>query len=1107
MTFKRAYSKHGRLARSSLFAVIAWTVSSCGHSTDPVTRVPATVVLSTSSLQLTWIRETISITTVVKDQDGQVLPNEVRWTSADPTVASVSRTGAITAEANGATTVTARAGNASASISVMVTQVIAGLSVSPTEVVLVSIGASTQLNAAPHDSGNTEVPGATASWLTADPSVAAVSASGLVTAVATGITSVTAQAAGAMVSVPVTVRQEPQQLAIAPASLTLLGLGGTGTLAAMARDGNGVTIPDPVVDWVSSDPTIVNVASTGAVTAVAPGTAVITASAGSASSTAVVTVSPNQDPADAGLVHRWSFEQTGGPGTVLTDDIGTAHGTIVSAIAAGPRLGRRAVAGSGSTASAQYGQVTLDGGAQATADYVALPPGLLSSLRGATVEIWATPHSLKNWSRIIDIGAGTTNYLFLAWSQGTDVATDRGAFAVNGVEARLDNMLAPYALHLEHHIVITVDEGAGAAGTTRVTLYRDGQQRGSFDTSHRLSQLMDSHFWLGRSPFPVDETAHASFNELSIYDRVLSADQVAAKTAVGPHGSGAAVLDHVSIMSATNPLYVGTQVAVTVQAFTASGNVLPYPVVTWTSSNPTVATVGANGVVSGLAPGSVTVTAVIGGKQASVSFTVTRPPSCVDQVPPGNGPLPSTTNVLMDLSHEFTFTYDIYAHHAPYWNPGFGQTGGNADLASASAKLDEYDILIINQGETGVTFGDAEMQRLEHWVRDDGGRLVLTARGIPGLPMGQLAARFGIEFSTSLATKPYQVKAHPATTGISEFTTANFAAPGTVLGFSCDCNVLVTDALQQPVVLDCPQGAGRVIAISEPAFIANPYAQEIVNVQFNKQLMSWLGRRPRADAVVPWEIVPDVEMQLSGGARLHYTSHTASSTFVGVVQAQATRIDQELQAFTGLLNVFQMTFRALPCAGGGWSSGPTVAVCSFDSDAGSLTLTLAHELMHSFDNPNPPPEMMHPVVSYVATKVAAALGGAVATTAAAEKQAWDAGFKAADPTGTTIDVTNDAVFDRRGKMYWIMGRLDGTYPFSTTNLYDFPTAAHDPANVLRRYYQLKRLDAGYTPTPTNIVRLLSIAACLDLFPHFRAVGTTLGATPAALSAEIASACP
>lgn len=84
-----------------------------------------------------------------------------------------------------------------------------------------------------------------------------------------------------------------------------------------------------------------------------------------------------------------------------------------------------------------------------------------------------------------------------------------------------------------------------------------------------------------------------------------------------------------------------------------------------------------------------------------------------------------------------------------------------------------------------------------------------------------------------------------------------------------------------------------------------------------------------------------------------------------------------------------------------------------DSNPGYSVLVLIHELMHSFESSKGPPEMMYPVVSYVAGKVADALGGAAAASAQDERMRWDAAFKRADPIGKSIDVTNDAVFDRR----------------------------------------------------------------------------------------------
>lgn len=550
----------------------------------------------------------------------------------------------------------------------------------------------------------------------------------------------------------------------------------------------------------------------------------------------------------------------------------------------------------------------------------------------------------------------------------------------------------------------------------------------------------------------------------------------------------------VAVTSVWTTLTVGGWTQVRATPRDAAGATLSNRTVTWSTSNAAIATVSQTGVVTSVSPGSAVITAESEGKSSSVTMVVLA------------RPLLSATNVLMDLSHEFTFEYDIFAQWAAYWDAGYRRTNGHANLATSRIDLSAYDITLVHQERALAAFGDDEVQRLHDWVQRDGGRLVISGKGAASAPIEQLAARFGITFLPTAATRPYAVLPHPVTTGITQFTVKSSAAATTVLRTSIACDTLVTDTKQLPVVLACPWGAGKVVAISEPSFITNPYQGAILNVEFTKQLMRWLGARSRVDVTVPARILPDLEKPLSGGSKLLYTARTSTSGFVTLVEARHADVDRELQRITGLQNVYSMTFVALPCPAGGYSGGAEVGVCAYE-EVGGMTLVLAHELMHSFDNPNPPPEMMHPVVSYVATKVGAALGGAAATVGAAEKLSWDQGFKRADPTGTTLDVTNEVPFDRRGKMYWIISRLEGTYQFSTTNLYNFPVAARDPENVLKRYYQRKRAETGYSATPTNTVRLLSIAACRDLFPDFRAIGTTLGATPAGLAAEIAAACP
>jgi uncharacterized protein YjdB len=1084
-------------------------LAACPGPTDPPPPPPGLARIEVTPTGVTFVSlgETAQLSAAGRTASGAPATlGHLTWQSRDPAVASVSATGVVTATGDGSTQVTVSSGTVTAEAGVTVARVVRALDVTPGTVTLSSLGETAQLAAAPRDAGGAPMPAATVAWVSSDPTVATVSGAGLVTAVTNGATTVTATSGAVSREVAVTVQQAARSITVTPATPPAeLNEGGQLALVAQVRDSAGQAMSGQAVAWTSDSAQVATVDAAGLVRGIRAGSTRVRARLGGLEGSLELQV--------RGLLHRWTFSETGGTGTVFRDDLRGLHGRIVGV---GP-----------AAAVAVGGAVTLTGGPRGTADYVELPARLLRGKTDATIEVWATLHSLRQWSRVFDIGASTANYLFIAWSQGIGPSTDRTGFAVNGVEHRLDNVLAPFALGMAHHLVLAIDEGGGTNGATRLTLYLDGVRRGAFDTAHRLRDLVDEHFWLGRSHFTVDETAHASYDEVRIHDRVYSdaeIQQIHARdvAAVPPaialsagsltfsvtHGGGNPGSQSVTIGNGGRGMLTGLGIGPISYGPGATGWLQP-PALSATSAP---ATLTVQPVTTGLAPGTYTATVPIhsagaasGSRNLAITLTV-APPGCVAPAPPSGGPFPGITNILVDLSHEYTFTYDFFTHFPGYWHPGFERTRNNASLASSSVPLPSYDIALVHLGETGIGFSAAELQRVDDWIRNGGGRLVLIARRTPQLPAAQLATHFGVDFLSTFATLPYQVKAHPATTGVSTFVAAAGSPPGTVLRSSCSCDVLVTDAAQRPVVLACPHGAGKVVAISEPGIIANPYDHPLVNVQFFNQLLAWLGPRPRPAASIPLRTLPEVTTPLAGGAKLLSTPHTAASPFVTVVGTEHPRIDQELERITGLQNVFQMTFVALPCAGGGYSGGAEVGVCAYASP-GDLTLVFAHELMHSFDNPNPAPEMMHPVVSYVADLVGAALGGPAAAAAAGWQLAIDVGFKNADPTGTTLDVTNDALFDRRGKMYWIIGRLRGTYPFATAGLYNFPTAARDPLNLLKRYYQLKRADAGYTATPTNTVRLLSIAACRDLFPHFRAVGTTLGPTPGGLAAEIGAACP
>jgi len=225
------------------------------------------------------------------------------------------------------------------------------------------------------------------------------------------------------------------------------------------------------------------------------------------------------------LVHRWSFNGA------LEDTVGTSDAVVVNV---GPN---------NTTLSAD--DITLAGGARSSSDYVSLGAGLLPKNGSrATIELWATQLGVQNWSRIFDVGASTSENLFMSWSQGTDGNSDRVEWK-DAASTTADNSNAPYTVGTEFHIVLMVEPGAGANGSTRVTWYSApsgnpslGTARGTFDTANTLATLNDANFWLGRSEYSADSTANARYNEVRLWERTFSASELQQLHELGPDSVG-----------------------------------------------------------------------------------------------------------------------------------------------------------------------------------------------------------------------------------------------------------------------------------------------------------------------------------------------------------------------------------------------------------------------------------------------------------------------------------------------------------------------------------------------------------------------------------------
>lgn len=156
---------------------------------------------------------------------------------------------------------------------------------------LSAIGATTQGVAVATTSSGGVVDVASFVWRSANAAVATVSPTGLVTAVGNGTTTISAEASGISGSASVTVAQLVSGIAITPVTVpNLAALGASTVLTAAAVDANNNAVAGVSFIWTSGTPTVATVNAGGQVTAVANGSATITAAASGVTATRTVTV-------------------------------------------------------------------------------------------------------------------------------------------------------------------------------------------------------------------------------------------------------------------------------------------------------------------------------------------------------------------------------------------------------------------------------------------------------------------------------------------------------------------------------------------------------------------------------------------------------------------------------------------------------------------------------------------------------------------------------------------------------------------------------------------------------------------------------------------------
>ena len=318
-----------RAAGNGETSITATVGSASGSAAVTVAQEVSAVAVSPAADTLLAFGDTVRLVAEATDANGHaVAVSEFSWASSDTLVARVDASGQVTAAANGRATITATAGSASGSAAVTVAQEVSAVAVSPAADTLLAFGDTVRLVAEATDANGHAVAASEFSWASSDTLVARVDASGQVTAAANGSATITATAGSASGSAAVTVAQEVSAVAVSPAADTLLAFGDTVRLVAEATDANGHAVAASEFSWASSDTLVARVDASGQVTAAANGSATITATAGSASGSAAVTVaqevstvdvSPDRSLLDVGATVRLSADVRDANGHAVED--------------------------------------------------------------------------------------------------------------------------------------------------------------------------------------------------------------------------------------------------------------------------------------------------------------------------------------------------------------------------------------------------------------------------------------------------------------------------------------------------------------------------------------------------------------------------------------------------------------------------------------------------------------------------------------------------------------------------------------------------------------------------------------------------------------------
>ena len=559
--------------------------------------------------------ETLTLTATVKPDNAT--NKTVTWSSNNSSVATVDANGKVTAVAQGTAIVTAKAGDKTATCTVIVMKTdipVESITLDKNYLELTEGGTVTITATVKPDNATNK----TVTWSSNNPLIASVDQNGTVTGQAEGTTTITAKAGGKTATCTVTVKKG----VVAVESITLditsaiLNTGETLTLIATVKPDNAT---NKTVTWSSNNTSIATVDQNGKITAMGGGTATITAKAGDKSATCAVTVTEGFVPVESVTLDKTSLKLAVGEDATLVATVLPANATNKTVYWSSDNTWIASVDQNGKVTANWQGTATITayaGDKTATCTLTVTVPVESVTLNKTSMELYegetATLHAtVSPWNATDQTVTWTSSNPSVASvdQNGKVTALHEGTAAIT---AKAGDYTAT--------CTITVKIPVQSVTLDKTTLELDEGETVTLHATVLPENAADKTVtWTSSNPSVVTVDQSGKVTALYGGTAIISAK-------AGDRTATCTVTVRTPVESVTlntNILELKEGDTATLHATVSPWNATDQTV-TWTSSNPSVASVDQNGKVTALQEGTAVITAKAGDKTATCSVTVKK---------------------------------------------------------------------------------------------------------------------------------------------------------------------------------------------------------------------------------------------------------------------------------------------------------------------------------------------------------------------------------------------------------------------------------------------------------------------------------------------------